>query len=310
MTNVDHTHTQAWSDGSCLILIPAGPAILGTNDEQTLRRVDEDTPWYDIRRIEPPRVLADVPAFLVGKFPVTCAQYATFLNQVGATLVSGYAEIDSNVAAADVRSWLSERDPREAPHGVGVYFGIEFGWAPAPGCDDLPVTLVTWFGARAYATHHSARLPGEVEWEKAARGEQGLRFPWGDEYVLGNANLSDHWAGYRIQTQAQWDTDFWQGGTGSGWLASTPNAPGAFPRGLSLYGIEDMIGNVAEWCEDVYDASSEGGRMDFRAMRGAGRYGYSAIARCATRRRRAPESVSENLGFRIVVDAITHGLAA
>jgi formylglycine-generating enzyme required for sulfatase activity len=65
-----------------------------------------------------------------------------------------------------------------------------------------------------------------------------------------------------------------------------------------------MIGNVAEWCEDVYDASEEGGRSDFRSMRGAGRYGYTAIARSATRRRRAPESLGENLGFRIVVDKV------
>jgi formylglycine-generating enzyme required for sulfatase activity len=248
--------------------------------------------------------VANVPAFLVGAFPVRCAQYAAFLNEVGATLVDGYAHIGHVVAAADVSSWLTGRDAREARHGVGICFDAELGWSPFPECGDLPVTLVTWFGAQAYTAHFAARLPSEVEWEKAARGEHGLCFPWGDQYVPNNANLSDHWAGHPVDTQAQWDADFSQNGTGPAWLASRPNASGAFPNGLSPYGVEDMVGNVAEWCEDVYDASSEGGRADFRTMRGAGRYGYSAIARCATRRRRAPESVGENLGFRIVVDSV------
>lgn len=276
--------------------------MIGTADNETLTAVERDTPWYDVRRIEAPRELAELPAFLIGQFPVTCRQYAAFLNEINATLEDGHADIRGVKAAAEVPSWLASRDRREVAHGVGVAFSPAQGWRAVPDSAELPVTLVTWFGATEYARHYGARLPREVEWEKAARGESGLRFPWGNDYEPGRANLADLWAGHAVRTQSDWDDTFAQDGTGAAWLASRPNSPGSFPGGLSPYGVEDMIGNVAEWCSDVYDASTEGGRADFRAMRGAGRYGYEAIARCATRRRRAPESVSENLGFRIVVD--------
>jgi formylglycine-generating enzyme required for sulfatase activity len=300
---------QDWPDGSRLVCVPAGPALLGTADEETLAAVERDTPWYDVRRIEAPRVETSVPTFLLARFPVTCAQYAQFLNEAGAALVDGCADLAGVPLAVDIPSWLADRDPREAPHGVGVRYEEMTGWLPSEHDDGLPVTLVTWFGARAYAEYYGARLPLEVEWEKAARGDDGRRFPWGDGYVTGRANLADRWAGSSIDTQAQWDSLFSDCGTGVAWLASRPNVEGAFAGGRSPYGIEDMIGNVAEWCEDTYDASAEGGRDDFRAMRGAGRYGYTAIARCATRRRRAPESSGENLGFRIAAEPGDRGPA-
>lgn len=302
MTSLPATASARWKDHSDLVRVTSGPAMTGTRDEETLAGVDRDTPWYDVRRIEAPRVATNVRSFLIERFPVMCTQYATFLNDVGAAFAGGHAWIGDVCVAADVPSWLEGRAPGERVHGVGVAYNAARSWVSAPGSEGLPVTLVTWFGAAAYAAHYGARLPTEVEWEKAARGPDGLRFPWGNEYVTGIANLSDYWAGHPVTTQAEWDADFFKNGAGPAWLASRPNAPGAFPKGVSPYGCEDMIGNVAEWCFDVYDASSEGGRADFRAVRGAGRYGYTAIARCATRRRRAPESISENLGFRIAVD--------
>lgn len=290
-----------WVDGSHLALIPSGPAIIGTLDEETLTAVQRDTPWYDVRRIEAARREPVVPAFLLGKFPVTCAQFASFLNDTGATRVGSDASVGGVVVATDVVAWLKTRRESEGPHAVGVFLDGESGWAPHRDSADLPMTLVTWFGADLYAKRFGARLPTELEWEKAARGEDGLRFPWGNDYEPGRANLADYWAGHAVNTQSDWDLKFSQEENGPAWLASRPTPSGSFRRGLSPYGVEDMIGNVAEWCDDVYDASSEGGRADFRAMRGAGRYGYLAIARCATRRRRAPESVGENLGFRIAV---------
>ena len=93
---------------------------------------------------------------------------------------------------------------------------------------DHPVTSVNRADARAYAAWAGKRLPTEAQWEKAARGENGLIFPWGDEF----------------------DPDACQFRRDP--LAPAPGtAPvAAHPKGASSYGVTDMVGNVLEWCED------------------------------------------------------------
>lgn len=290
-------------DGSAMVPVPAGQAVIGTTDEATLTAVTEAVPWYDVRHIEARAPDATTGAYFIDVFPVTCGQFADWLNETHAECVSaddGRRAMHGDVPlVADAVQWVASRGIPGSAHAVGIERSAR-RWQPVADCANLPVTLVTWHGARAYAEHVGARLPTETEWEKAARGPAGLRFPWGAEYEEGRANLADHWAGEPIESQRMWDEVFYQGGEGPGWLASRPTPADAFPGGISPYGCQDMIGNVAEWCADRYDATGEGGRADFRAMRGAGRYGYEAIARCAVRRRRAPESVGENLGFRCV----------
>ncbi|MCW2934344.1 MAG: pkn1 4 [Actinomycetia bacterium] len=290
-------------DGSAMITVPAGGAVIGTADEATLTAVAEAVPWYDVQHIEATMPGATTPAYLVDVFPVICGQFADWLNGTHAECVTadgGRRAMRGDVAlAVDAVQWVASRKIPGSAHAVGIEWSGR-RWQPVADCASLPVTLVTWHGARAYAEHVGARLPTETEWEKAARGPDGLRFPWGNEYEAGRANLADYWAGSPIDSQQTWDEVFYQGGKGPGWLASRPTPAGTFPGGTSPYGCQDMIGNVAEWCADLYDATGEGGRADFRAMRGAGRYGYEAISRCAVRRRRAPESVGENLGFRCV----------
>jgi len=113
----------------------------------------------------------------------------------------------------------------------------------------FPVSLVTWQDARDYCRFRGGRLPTEAEWERAARGVTGRRFPWGNLY---NSHVSNH--GRLGQSPAD---------AGDGYAELAP--VGSFPSGRTPDGFLDMAGNVSEWVNDRYaDSYPEARAVDPR----------------------------------------------
>lgn len=127
-----------------------------------------------------------------------------------------------------------------------------------------PVNCVSWEMAEAFCATIDARLPTEAEWEYAARGSDGRRFPWGDDAPgprLLNAcgkECADFGRKVHLELGALYDVE-------DGWPTTAP--VGSFPRGRSRYGAEDMVGNVSEWVADWFAPYGADGEIDPRGPR-------------------------------------------
>lgn len=233
-----------------MVIVPAGPFTMGSQEGP-----EDEQPMHEVKLAQ----------FSIDRFPVTNAQYAEFLNGVSAQ-------------ARKPPHLLDYADP-----DVRVYRRGD-KWAADEGFENHPVVEVPWAGALAYCTWRGKRLPTEAEWEKAARGTDARRYPWGSE--LPEQRRARYGAGYNETGPVD-----------------------AYPAGASPYGVRDLSGNAWEWVSSQYRAypyRADDGREDLkpgpvRGTRGGGH--DSPEAEITTTHRgaklsRNPASGHHNIGFR------------
>ncbi|MCV7259643.1 ergothioneine biosynthesis protein EgtB [Mycobacterium shimoidei] len=190
------------------VLVPEGPFVLGVDAATEPFALDNERPAH----------VVDVPAFRIGRVPVTNGEWRQFIDD------GGYDE----PRWWSARGWEHRQRARltapqfwSADQKTRTRFGHVEDIPP-----DEPVQHVSYFEAEAYAKWAGARLPTEVEWEKACAWDPAAgarrRYPWGDEEPSAtHANL--------------------------GGAALRPAPVGAYPDGVSAYGVEQMLGDVWEW---------------------------------------------------------------
>jgi len=256
-------------------LIPAGEFIFGQFDEEVL--VDYD---YEMMVTH-----------------VTNAQYADYLNKAMAEGVimfdSEKNEIVGYYPGDEFRAYRHEEeilagDWVHVPlDGEGLKLLFEDGiFSVISGYENHPMVGVSWFGSQAYCQYYGWELPSEVEWEKAARGTNGLPYPWGDGIERENANFYSSRDPAEEVNGRQGDTTpvgFYNGMSYDGY--QTIDSP-------SPYGLYDMAGNVEQWTGDVHE------NQHYRYLRGGSKMLQGYDLRVWFRNNVSPDYSSQSIGFR------------
>jgi len=242
---------------------------------------------------EAPQRTVDLSSFYIDRHEVTHEAYAVFIKGTG----------------------------RAFPENLKPASTLWTAAGPLAGIERHPVVNVSWLDAAAYCAWAHKRLPTEAEWEKAARGTDGRRYPWGNEWDFTKANSASYWAGRTIDfsSGADWDA-FWVHGEGGrlakerGIQGEVLTVPvGSFPQAVSPYGLFDMSGNVAEWVEDWYDPNYYKGaplsnptgpeRGAIKSMRGGSWLKPAVSLRTSDRDWGTMDSRPSGTGFRCAKDA-------
>ena len=207
-----------------MVVIPAGEFFMGSPDDGF--SFDDEQPQRKVY----------VSAYSIDRYEITNEHYHQFIAATG----------------------------HPAPSHLTPNLTLWNHNTPLPGSEQHPVVNVSWKDAVAYCQWLGKRLPTEAEWEKAARGTDGRRYPWGNDWDFAQANSASYWAGRTVEfkDRKEWKA-FWATGEGArlsheqGLNGEVLTMPvGSFPDGASLYGLFDMAGNVSEWVQDWYEPYS------------------------------------------------------
>jgi formylglycine-generating enzyme required for sulfatase activity len=234
-----------------MVLIPAGPFTMGSTESSTEGPVHEV--W--------------LAAFWIDRYPVTNAQWASFLERDGWRQRVLWTEAGW--------AWRKRKSPEPDV------------WGTHKGKRDHPVRGICWYEALAYARWAGKGLLSEAQWEKAARGGDSRRYPWGDQFDREKCNTSES-------------------------CVNDTTPVGSYsPQGDSPYGLSDMAGNVWEWCRNLYVPyrynASDGREVlegtGSRVLRGGSFFNNGELARAACRFNRHPFDRYWSYGVRVGVAA-------
>ncbi|HKN86445.1 MAG TPA: formylglycine-generating enzyme family protein [Nitrospiraceae bacterium] len=239
-------------DGARMILVPAGPFPMG------VPKGDRDG-----GRDEYPRHEVMLDNYFIDIYEVTHGRYAEFVKATG------------------------HRAPENPKYPKRTLWHDRLSDSLA----ERPVINVDWQDAEAYCRWAGKRLPTEAEWEKAARGTDDRRFPWGNvEPTHKHLNFNQQWQGEK-----------------------TLMPVGSYEAGKSPFGAYDMAGNVWEWVADWYDplyyekspATNPKGpdTGTYKVLRSSGWSVETPLVRLFTRVKSDPTNRNDSTGFRCAADA-------
>jgi formylglycine-generating enzyme required for sulfatase activity len=206
------------ADRMVMVYVPEGNFIMGSNDE-TIDAKPQHTVYLD--------------AYWIDKTDVTNSMFEIFINQTGYQTDAEKSR-SSYVFNTVTDKWESTLDANwKHPQGSN---------SSLANLNEHPVVQVSWNDAQAYCKWADARLPTEAEWEKAARGTDGRKYPWGNQAPTGDlSNFAD------VNLVVSWADKT----NNDGYEFTSP--VGSYPAGASPYGALDMAGNVSQWVNDWWD---------------------------------------------------------
>jgi len=226
-------------DRAIEVFIPAGVYPFGVDESETT--IEEKNQWdrkygegSHAGMIEEfsPQVFVDLNSFWIDKFPVTNNQFVEFLNTLNPFEAMGL---------------LHWSDSGRHFHQNGPIWTVDKGYTTDKDYGEHPATHVNYYGASNYCEWVGARLPTEVEWEAAARGFEGNRYPWGNEFDCNKGNFN---------TKTCDEDPFFK----------ERSPVNHFPQGASVFGVIYMAGNTYDitstfWDPNIHEEIQEKSRV-------------------------------------------------
>ena len=268
-----------------MALVPAGEFWMGSTQAEVSQVIEDCQKeglteafcrrWFQ-RELPRHRVVLD--AFYIDRHEVANGLFERFVTATGHRTTAereGYGWIWQQKEG----KWL-----RLKVDGATWTVPIGPGSSAAP---THPVVQVSWHDAEAYCRWAGKRLPTEAEWEKAARGAHGRRYPWGEAWDASRAN--------------------------GAMTVGTTKPVGPYPAGISPYEVHDMAGSVWEWVADWFDPEyyarspernprgPDSGRL--KLLCGGSFDDYPFLVRTAFRNVNTPSYRTYGVGFRCARDA-------